>query len=185
MLVVVIGIRFVSWIKPTERSLLPTASEITKIEDLETLPALVTLPSEILSATLYEASVYTLSKDGFPQGTVKTVYTKDDWRFVEIDYLPNITAQEYLATHIYPTQEVSMNETTRVWIQTIDTKPRCITYDDGVPNQCEISRYIIVETIKHLVLIASDGDHATEGELLQIARSIIAGDSIASSGSAQ
>jgi hypothetical protein len=56
---------------------------------------------------------------------------------------------------------------------TVDNNTRCIDYEDTIPNRCEISRNLIFDTPSRMILIAADGTHATDGELIEIARSII------------
>ncbi len=168
-----IFMRFLAWIDDSPRSLLPHTPSLAVLDDLISLHAIVPLPSQTFEAELYTAGFYTSSIGEITEGTVATVYTKSNWRFVEIDYLPGRTSVEYLATHIYPTQEVKLDQTRSVWIQTIDERPRCIDYEDGLPNRCEISRHLIADLDGRLLLIAADGNHATDGELIEIARSIL------------
>ena len=51
-----------------------------------------------------------------------------------------------------------------------------IDYEDDTPNRCEISQQLIFELDSHLVVIAIDGKSATQGEVLEIARSILSVD---------
>jgi hypothetical protein len=161
-------LQFWNWIEDQERTLLPAAASL-----IESVDNLVPLPTETFGASIYATGLYTSSSGEIPQGTVAVVYVRDDWRFVEIDYLPNLVAQTYLNTHFYPTQEVKLDQETSVWIQTIDDRPRCIDYEDDVPNRCEISRQLIAQLDDRLLLIAADGDHPTDGEMIELARSII------------
>ena len=171
ILVIFLFIRFFDWIDEAPRSLLPPA--VTVLDDVSAINAIVPLPTETFGAELYTVGIYQITTGEIPEGTVAVVYTKDDGRFVEIDYLPGITSTQYLATHLYPTQEVTLDQEREVWIQTVDNHPRCIDYEDDLPNRCEISRHLIADLGERLLLIAADGDHATDGELIEMAKSIM------------
>ncbi|MBI4435125.1 hypothetical protein HY630_00490 [Candidatus Uhrbacteria bacterium] len=173
ILVTFVLLRFFQWIDDTQRSLLPQTSNLAILDDLESLNAIVQLPSQTFDAALYTAGIYTSASNEIPKGSVTVVYVKDNWRFVEIDYFPGLNATEYLATHIYSTQEIKLDQETSIWIQVVDDRPRCIDYEDGIPNRCEISRHLIASLGERLLLIAADGDHPTDGELIEMARSII------------
>lgn len=173
ILSVFLFINFFTWLNPPQRSLLPQADGLTILEQTDDVAKLVSLPTQTLDSTLYAAGLYTREISEFPKGTVSVVYVKNDWRFVEIDFLPNRTSQEYLATHIYPTQEIVLDNKNSLWILTIDSQPRCIDYEDDVPNRCEISRHLITDLEDRLLLIAADGEQATNGELIEMAKSII------------
>ncbi len=176
ILVVFVLLRFFQWIDDTKRSLLPQTPGLAVLDDIDSLNAIVHLPTQTFGAELYAAGIYTSSTDEVPEGSIVAVYVKGNWRFVEIDYFPGMNSTEYLATHIYPTQEVKLNEETPIWIQTLDDRPRCIDYEDDLPNRCEISRHLIADLGERLLLIAADGDHPTDGELIEMTRSIVSVD---------
>lgn len=172
ILAIFLFLRFFDWIDDTTRSLLPTTTNFAILDEPSDIDAIVPLPMDTFGAELYTAGLYTRATGEFPEGTVAAVYVKDDRRFVEIYYFPGLASTEYLATHIYPTQEIKLDPGRAVWIQTVDTNPRCIDYEDNVPNRCEISRHLIADLDDHLLLIAADGNHPTDGELIELARSI-------------
>lgn len=173
ILAVFLFLRFFDWIDDTKRSLLPQTTSLTILNDPSVLDTIVPLPTQTFDAELYTAGIYRQTVGEIPEGTVLIVYVKNYWRFVEVDYLPERHSTEYLATHIYPTQEIKLDQERSVWIQTLDSNPRCIDYEDDVPNRCEISRHLVADQGDRLLLIAADGDHPTDGELIEMARSII------------
>lgn len=176
ILAVFLFLRFFDWIDDEERSLLPVTEALIILDDLEALDAIAPLPTNTFGAELYTAGIYRSTIGEIPEGAVVVVYVKDDWRFVEIDYLPGIESTQYLATHLYPTQEIKLDQERSVWIQTVDNNPRCIDYEDHIPNRCEISRHLIADLGDRLLLIAADGSHPTDGELIEMARSILSVD---------
>ena len=146
------------------------------LEDTTRVFQTISPPSQTFGADLFATGLYTQTQGVFPKGTIVLVYTKNNNRFVEIDYLPQVNAQEYLASFIYPREEIHLTKEQSVWIMTIDTKPRCIDYEDEIPNRCEISQQLIFEHNDRLVVIAVDGKQATQGEVLEMARSILSVD---------
>jgi hypothetical protein len=173
IIVVFIGMKFFAWIQDTPRSLLPTDRHFTLLDDLSSLGAIITLPTQTFEAELYTAGIAPSFDPSTNNSSVVAVYVRDDSRFVELDYLAGVSADTYRSTHIYPTQEIQLDSETTIWIQTIDKRPRCIDYEDDLPNQCEFSRQLIMELPHWLVLINADGTHATDGELIEMARSIL------------
>jgi hypothetical protein len=160
------------------RSLLTSApglvefSTLDQLADNSSLP--ITAPSQTFDTLLYVMGVYTEINNIFPTGTVSLVYTKDGWRTLEIDYLPNRTQQDQLAMLAqYPQEKIILDATTSAMLITRDDSPRCIDYDDGLPNKCEITNQLLFEHEGLLISLSSDGDHVTIGELIEIAKSII------------
>lgn len=164
-------------IAPT-RSLLASAPGLIQLSALDQLPdassLTITSPTETFGANLFVIGVYTEFNGVFPTGTVSLVYARDGWRFVEIDYLPNRMLQDQLAILAsYPQENVILNETISATILTRDDSPRCIDYEDEIPNKCEITNQLLFEHKGLLISLSSDGDHATVGELIEIAKSIL------------
>ena len=92
ILAVFLFLRFFDWIDDTQRSLLPQTSALAILDDLSSLENIVPLPAQTFGAELSIAGLYTLDTGEFSEGTVVVVFVKDDWRFVEIDYFPSLTA---------------------------------------------------------------------------------------------
>ncbi|MBI5794213.1 hypothetical protein HZA87_03980 [Candidatus Uhrbacteria bacterium] len=161
-----------------ERSLLTLSPGLTHLSTLEQLAAssslTITPPAQTFDAVLYTVGIYNETNMIFPTGTISLVYVKDAWRAFEIDYLPNRTLQDERAIlSFYPQENVSLSETTSATVVTRDDSPRCIDYDDGLPNKCEITHQLVFEKNGLLISLSSDGDHATVGELIAIAKSIL------------
>lgn len=173
MVILFTMLRLWQWLDDTPRSLLPEVSGLALLEDYTQVTNLIPLPTDTFGAELSVVGLYSSAVNDIPAGTISIVYVRDDWRYVEIDYLPTMTVEAYLVSHIHPTQEVKLDQEQSVWIQTVDDRPRCIDYEDELPNRCEISRYLIAQLDNRLLLIAADGDHPTDGELIEMARSIV------------
>jgi hypothetical protein len=171
MLAMAIIIQFFGWINANKRSLLNQADGLVTSQSAEELG--VTLPTETFESELFEIGLYTQSNKIFPAGTVALVYIKDDWRFIEIDYLPGRTMEDHRAMYRNFLQEEAIVEGNTFVVVTLDNKARCIDYEDEVPNRCEVTRQLLIETESHLIMISADGRHVTDGELLIIGRSIL------------
>ena len=160
------------------RSLLASAPGLVHLSTFDQLAdtsvMTITSPTNTFGAELFTIGVYTEINDVFPTDTVSLIYVRDDWRFVEIDYLPNRSLQDQLAMFsLYPREEVILNETTSAALLTRDESPRCIDYDDDLPNKCEITNQLLFEYGGLLISISTDGDHVTVGEMIEIAKSIL------------
>lgn len=160
--------------RQAQRTLLTETEGLVIFERETELNQSVQLPTETFGADIYTSGLYTTTTSQRTQGTVVVVYTKNNWRFIEISYLPYQDAQTYLQSQFYLTTEsVKLTQETEGWLALTDRNPRCIDYQDEVPNRCEISRHLLFNTPTRMILIAADGHHATDGELVAIAQSIL------------
>ena len=171
ILIVALIIRLVTWLSVSDRTLLTQAPGLVTHESIDTLE--ITPPADTLESTLYEIGVYVQMSDTFPIGTTSLVYVRDGWRFVEIDYLPgrSIEEQQAIYRHFYQ-EDVLIDGQTATFVE-LDSRPRCIDYEDGIPNKCEISKQLLFHKDEYLVIISADGNHATDGELLLLAQDIL------------
>lgn len=171
-------LRFIDWVVAPPRSLLMPAPGLVTLASLNDLANYSTLPTvaptDTFEAQLYVVGIYTQPNETFPTGTVSLVYVKDGWRAFEIDYLPDRSIEEQRAMlSSYRQEEVKLNETISAAIVARDASPRCIDFDDGLPNKCEISTQFLFPIDGLLVSLSADGAHVTQGELLQLARSLL------------
>jgi hypothetical protein len=179
--VVIIGILSITivmqamkWFSGNERKLLVQAPGLMQPDNPQELLNAIQEPTQVFDAELYSSGLYSQTNDHIEKGTITLIYTKDDWRFIQIDYLPNIQTQEYLALwSSLPQEEITLSQNQPAWILTVDNRPRCIDYEDSVPNRCEISQQLILQVDERMVAISVDGNHATNGQLIEIANSII------------
>jgi hypothetical protein len=166
--------QLMAWQTTEERSLITQAPGLVIFETVDEVRKTVPLPTETFDANVFTSGLYTQSTNTFPKGTIAIVYTRNNWRFAEIDYLPETPAEEYVRTHAFlNVEEINLTHEQTGWMATVDNNTRCIDYEDTIPNRCEISRNLIFDTPSRMILIAADGTHATDGELIEIARSII------------
>jgi hypothetical protein len=179
VLVAALVIHLFTWVKPPKPlPLLTQTNGLVQLVDLEDIQSYtdtaVLTPEETFGAELYVIGVYTELNDALPKETVALVYTRDGWRFVEIDFKP-ITLEEQLAIAIghSPSEVVLTQEITGIFT-TLDDKPRCIeSGSEELPSKCEIGLQLMFAWGDYVVVISTDGTHATEGEVIEIARSIL------------
>lgn len=181
LLVIILGtsllLKFWNPSSRTNRSLLTQAPGLVHVSTLEAastyLPLEMSPPTTTFDAQLFTLGVYTQTTDVFPKGTVTLVYTKNNWRFIEIDYIPERSVEEQLALlNLYEQQKIVLADKKTAWIITRNLNPRCIDYEDEFPNKCEITYQLIFEKNGMLISIAADGEHATVGEMIEMAKSI-------------
>ncbi len=170
ILIATVIIQAVNWFTADNRSLLGDVRGLIEYENVDTFE--LPLPADTLGAQLYQAGQYTLSTNAFPAQTWALVYVRDDWRFVEINYLPGRTLEEHKAIHQNTRQRDVNTEGLQAVLIELDKSPRCIDYEDAVPNRCEFSRQLAFELGETLITISADGENATNGELILLAQSI-------------
>lgn len=171
-------LHFINWTVAPPRSLLTQTDgliQLSRIEDVSSRsPFEITLPTQTFNAQFYVAGVYSQSNDVFPTGTVSIVYARDSWRAFEIDYLPKRTIEEQRSLlSVYKQEDVALDNNVWATIFKRTSNPRCIDYEDEIPNKCEITTQLLFKHNEILVLISADGTNTTQGELIEIARSII------------
>jgi hypothetical protein len=132
------------------------------------------LPTELFGSEISVFGVYTEATDYFDQGSLVVAYEKEGWRFVQISYLPSAQIEVELDKHFsYKTTEVTINEQTAYLVDIANNSYRCIESEtEGVPSICTLTRSLIIQNENDVIIIASDGNHASDGELIGIARSI-------------
>jgi hypothetical protein len=180
VLIAAVLIQFINWIhEPSPIPLLPETNGLVQLastEDISTYSdANVIEPLEVFEADLHVIGVYTEENPLMPNGTVVLVYARDGWRFVEIDYVPSMTLDEQRAlSNGYPITDVTLDDQTNGILVSIWDFPACLESEvEGFPGKCEITKILYFPLFSQMISIAIDGSHATEGEIIEIARSIL------------
>jgi hypothetical protein len=173
-------LRLQQWISPPDDpKVLIVADDLVRINDPndervaeDLLPI---LPQKTFGGSVRVVGVYKTGTENLPPGTIIVVYQKDGWRFVEIDYLPKTDQDTVLRQlSIYPKETIQLNKTISGTI--VNTKPilDCVEArtQSGV-GTCQFTRVLVFDLKPGLtVRIAVDGNHASDGELIEMARSI-------------
>lgn len=170
-----IVVRFINWTIAPTRSLLTSAPGLTHFSTVEDaavyLDVALPTPTQTFDATPFSVGIYSQQNNAFPTNTVAVAYVKNSRRVFEVDYIPERRLEEQKQI-LQPLKidEVKLDDKDDVLISKNDS-PRCIEYNDGLPDKCEISSQIYFELGEFLICISSDGDNTTQGELVEIAKS--------------
>lgn len=153
----------------------PDIIELSKFENIAShTQTPVSLPEKLFGSSLYLMGIYPSATQAWPANSVSMIFTKDDARFVEMDVLPGLTLDKVSPQYAaYPQESVVINgEQKGLFIHLRSgfdcTSPKPHT----VPAMCLITNMLLFEKNGTLIHLSSDGNHITQGELLEMARSI-------------
>lgn len=176
---VAIVIRFMHWIKPIEPPILLTQTEgmieITTLDELSAVTQTpVKPPTNTFESTLQTIGIYPNQNDYFPQGTVAVVYVRNEYRFVEIRYQPQTTKEQELSTITeLPQENIKLTKEIEATLVTLRDRSYCRKPLKEEVGVCQITRALFFQKDDQVVILSADGTHASDGELIGMARSII------------
>lgn len=151
--------------------------ETTTIEDAQAHTAMpITLPGDLLGGEVYAVGVYTKGAGALPVGSAVVIVTKNDWRFVEIVERPSTALPDVVNDYAASvTQPVALGETEGTLLTLSTNNIPCVTPNDrwDLPGFCEIQRILLFEKDGIVYSVAADGAHATDGELITLAKDIL------------
>ncbi len=135
----------------------------------------VLLPADMLGAQVRRLGVYTQPAERLPQGSVAIILERGGWRFAELIEKPGVTLDaERGQVSAGGTQEVNLGATNGLLLALDPGRVRCVEpKDEGGIGVCQLTHILLFETSGFLVSIAADGSHATEGELILLAKSML------------
>ncbi len=180
LLLVIAGvIRFTQWFTPTKPPSLLTQAEglieLSQINDIhQFVPTLVKEPTQTFNATLHIIGVYTTSQEFFPTGTVALVYVRDGYRFVEISTQPQTSVESILEQYaLLPQESVALSKDLSGTLIRLRDSSYCRNPPENKNGLCQITRLFVFRLNDAVIQIAADGNHPSDGELIEIARSLI------------
>ncbi len=158
---------------PKSDGLVETASA----EDAQAHTVLpIVIPDDLLGGEIYTLGVYTKTAGALPVGSTVIVVTKSDRRFFEIVERPSTTladvTDDYAAAS---TQPVALGSSDGVLLYLSATNVPCVSPNEkwNLPGFCEVQRILLFEANGVVYSIASDGSHATDGELITLAKDML------------
>jgi hypothetical protein len=172
-------LKIIQWTKPaTQPPLLTQTSGLIKLSNIEDVSKYsktkLDLPKETFDSEIKVIGIYTKKHTAIPEETVSIVYTKNDWKFVEIYYKPNFKLIEQMGLYSkYKQEELMLNNYTKaniVYTPTLNTCHKTKTTPIGV---CPFNKLLIFQKDENVILIGSNTSRVTEGELINIAKSIL------------
>lgn len=167
---------FFRWLYPPEpvSPFLKTPGflNVSNVEEAQTiLGRRIFTPKDLLGCNLYGVGVYTDSSSERPKGSTEIVLEKNEWRFASILARPSNTLQKTEQTG----EKIQLKEGLDGVLQTNTVSqsvcmPMMQTKTLGM---CPIGATLAFEHNGVSYLLSADGAHATAGELVILAKSII------------
>lgn len=179
VLIAALVLRIVQTAKSSDQPPLLTQSEglirLTNPDEISVHTSTpIALPTKTFNAQLHIIGVYPNEDESFPAGTVALVYVRDGYRFVEVSFRPGLSVEkERSFFQGRPEEIVLLNKTTEAILLRLRDDAFCKKSNEDVTGVCQISRALMFEQNGSLVTIFADGRHPTDGELIEIARSIV------------
>jgi hypothetical protein len=180
MLLLAFGLRLWQWMTPPETfPLLPQERGLVEVSTIaeadERSTIRVIAPPLFQNVYVAAVGVYTISSDAFPSGTIAIELARGDWRFVEIIEKPRANLlEEARSFSAYKQEDVVLNQQTGILVNRAVPGTTCKEPNDANPvGLCEITRILLFEKDGLVITLSADGTHATEGELITLAKSMI------------
>jgi hypothetical protein len=175
-----IGLKLAQWFLPApEIPLLVQADGLVTSTDAQQAQATaghaILMPEDLQGSDVYLFGVYTQAQESTPAGTVVVVLSKDDWRFAEVVEQPGVALDDALKAY-GPLRQEDVAIAESISGKLIDRAlgyVKCVHGHDGIPGACQLTKSLVFALSDTLITISADDSHATDGELIAIARSMI------------
>ncbi len=169
-----------SFVPPSRPDLIPPADglvEKTTVADAQAHTAMgIMMPKDLLGSDVYAIGVYTKPVGSLPAGTTIVNLAKNGQRFVEIVERPSTALPDVLNDY-RPTLSlpVALGGADGTMLALPSKHVACVSPSEEwkLPGYCEISRVLAFENDGVVISIGADGGHATEGELILMAKDIL------------
>ena len=180
ILVATIGMRLYAWINDGSNApLLTHVDSLIQFSNINDISAHtktpIILPTELFGANPYVIGVYPTDSKEFPANSIAIVFTKNHARSFEMDVIPNKTLDQAIVSYsTFPHESVVIRENVEgAFIRLRHDDVLCkYPRDTSHPSFCPFKNLLMFENKGTLIRLASDGNHLSDGELLEIARSI-------------
>lgn len=181
MFAIAIVLRVVfSFMPPPRPAMLPKADgmvETTAVADAQPHTEMpILMPADALGSGVYAIGIYTKVAGNLPVGSVIVDMTKDNQRFVEIVERPSTALPDVLNDYrSTQSQPVSLGNAEGTLLSLSIMHIPCVSSNEKwkLPGFCEISKVLVFEKNGIVVSIGADGTHATDGELITLAKDIL------------
>jgi hypothetical protein len=180
ILVATLGLQLYEHFRPKEPAPLmlaetPDMIHVSTFEEIAThTQTSVSLPEKRFESSLYSIGIYPSGWKTWPANSVSMVFLKDNKRFVVMDVLPNTKLETYLIPYTsYPQESVVINNGNPGKIVHLRNGFNCThPKEKTTPSMCLITYTLLFEHNGNLIQLSSDGDHITQGEMIEMARSM-------------
>jgi hypothetical protein len=172
-------LRFSEWLFPvSDPILLPEEESMIRLTDPNDISKYVDwsgqLPKKMFGGELQVIGIYPQGTAAFSKNTVAIVFIKNGYRFVEVNYQPEKKLEtERIFYGSLPTQEITLTDSIKGLLVNVLEKSYCKKPSEDTIGMCQITKVLMFENNDSLVMISADGKHASDGELIEMARSII------------
>lgn len=149
--------------------------ELGRFEDIATYTQTpVSLPEKLFGSSLYTVGIYPTPVNAWPAQTVSLVFIKNNARFATMEVFPNTSLEKIKNQYTtYPQETVAINDVTNGLFIRLRNGFECtLPKSDSAPSMCLITTILLFEKNGTLIQLSMDGNHITEGELIEMARSI-------------
>lgn len=181
ILLVAMIMRLISWINPpVDPPLLAQAPSLVRIANT-TDPKLPStfkqlLPTQTFGGTIRVIGLYPEGAEHLPKNSISVVYERDAWRMMQVDLLPATTLVDTLGPYnTYKQDRVVLPGNKEGTMVNIKLFLDCMKANtkEGI-GSCDFTRVLVFEIESGLIgRITVDGDKVTDGELIEIARSMV------------
>lgn len=151
--------------------------ETTSVADAQAHTAMpITMPDDLLGGEVYAVGVYTKGAGALPTGSAIVVVTKSDWRFVEIVERPSTALPDIVNDYnASAAQPVALGATEGTMLTLSTNNIPCVSPNEkwDLPGFCEVWKILLFEKDGIVYSVAADGQHATDGELITLAKDML------------
>lgn len=152
-----------------DRQLYSTEAELTAKS-----PIPLSFPEKLFGSTFYLGAVYPTPFGGRRTRSVSVVYTKDQARFAELIVHADAKLADISPPYTgYPQETFSVDtETNGLFIRLRKGFTCTSPVKTGAYAMCLFTNTILFEKDGSVIQLSSDGDRISEGELIEMARSV-------------
>ena len=172
-------IRFSQWMFPvSDPLLLPEEESMISLTDPNAINDYVEgsglLPTQVFGGKLEVIGIYPEGTPVFSKNTIAIVYVKNGFRFFEVDYQPEKTLEtEKVFYGALPSQELALTDSIKGLLVNVRKDSYCKKPNENAIGVCQITKVLLFEKNGILIMLSADGKHASDGELIEIARSMM------------
>ena len=173
------GLRLAQWMNPPRPTpLLPQDETLVHVNTIDEISAYtntsVREPKNTFGSTLHIIGIYPEKNAYFPPGTVALVYVKNGFRFIEANFRPGTTLeQEESRLEALKKETIILAPDINGILTHLRINTYCKQPTEEAIGVCQISKALLFEKDGTVIVLSADGEHVTDGELIEMAKSIV------------
>lgn len=152
----------------------PTLIQLVNMDDIKTYTQTsISFPTKTFGSEIFVMGVYPDAIADFPEHSVAIVYVKDSVRVAELDVLSKGYLVEQKSRYAnYPQESVSIRGENDGLIVRLRDGFDCLPSKGDHPGMCLMTKLLLMEKDNQLYKLSVDGDHFSDGEMIEMMRSI-------------